>query len=60
MAKQALKKKVATQKVEEEIQDLPESKTTKTREELDDLLDEIDLILEHESFAIAYVQKGGE
>jgi ubiquitin-like protein Pup len=51
------------ERVEEDVEDLAPSKQgEKIKEELDDLLDEIDSVLEEnaEDFVKSYVQKGGE
>ena len=51
------------ERVEEEVEDLAPSKQgEKIKEELDDLLDEIDSVLEEnaEDFVKSYVQKGGQ
>jgi ubiquitin-like protein Pup len=50
-------------RVEEDVEDLaPAKQGEKIKEELDDLLDEIDSVLEEnaEDFVKSYVQKGGE
>jgi prokaryotic ubiquitin-like protein Pup len=51
------------ERVDEEVEDLaPPKQGEKIKEELDDLLDEIDSVLEEnaEDFVKSYVQKGGE
>ena len=51
------------ERVEEEVEDLaPPKQGEKIKEELDDLLDEIDSVLEEnaEDFVRNYVQKGGQ
>jgi ubiquitin-like protein Pup len=51
------------ERVEEDVEDLaPGKQGEKIKEELDDLLDEIDSVLEEnaEDFVKSYVQKGGE
>ncbi len=50
-------------RVDEEVEDLaPTKQGEELKEELDDLLDEIDSVLEEnaEDFVKSYVQKGGE
>jgi ubiquitin-like protein Pup len=50
-------------RVEEDVEDLaPAKQGEKIKEELDDLLDEIDSVLEEnaEDFVKSYVQKGGQ
>ena len=51
------------ERVDEEVEDLaPTTQGEELKEELDDLLDEIDSVLEEnaEDFVKSYVQKGGE
>ena len=51
------------ERVDEEVEDLsPTKQGEELKEELDDLLDEIDSVLEEnaEDFVKSYVQKGGE
>ena len=51
------------ERVDEEVEDLaPPKQGEKIKEELDDLLDEIDSVLEDnaEEFVRSYVQKGGQ
>ena len=49
-------------RVEEDVELAPAKQGEKIKEELDDLLDEIDSVLEEnaEDFVKSYVQKGGE
>ncbi len=64
MAERELKKKTATERTEEPVDEVPagSAKGEKLKAELDDLLDEIDEVLEDnaEEFVRNYVQKGGE
>ena len=64
MAERELKKKQATQRTEETVEEAPATsdKGEKLKAELDDLLDEIDEVLEDnaEEFVRNYVQKGGQ
>ena len=66
MAERELKKKQTTTREEEVVEEdeLPAAneRGEKLKEDLDDLLDEIDEVLESnaEDFVKAYVQKGGE
>jgi prokaryotic ubiquitin-like protein Pup len=53
----------AKERVDEEVEDLaPPKQGEELKEELDDLLDEIDSVLEEnaEDFVKSYVQKGGQ
>ncbi|HSX48375.1 MAG TPA: ubiquitin-like protein Pup [Candidatus Nanoarchaeia archaeon] len=64
MAQQEQKKKPSTTREEPVVEAaIPTGSTaTKVKEDLDDLLDEIDEVLEEnaEEFVRAYVQKGGQ
>ncbi len=64
MAEREHKRKPATNRTEEVVEDLPAStqQGDKLKAELDDLLDEIDEVLEDnaEEFVRSYVQKGGQ
>jgi ubiquitin-like protein Pup len=64
MPEREQKKKPAPEKREEEIEELPATneRGEKLKEDIDDLLDEIDSVLEDnaEEFVRSYVQKGGE
>lgn len=65
MAEREQIRKKSDKKAEEDIEDVaPASSETgeKLKEEMDDLLDEIDEVLESnaEDFVKAYVQKGGQ
>jgi ubiquitin-like protein Pup len=64
MAERELKKKQASTKTEEVVEEAPATtdKGEKLKAELDDLLDEIDEVLEEnaEEFVRNYVQKGGQ
>jgi prokaryotic ubiquitin-like protein Pup len=64
MAEREQKKKQATERTDEAVEDVPVTSATgeKLKAELDDLLDEIDEVLEDnaEEFVRNYVQKGGE
>ncbi len=64
MAERELKKKQATERTDEAVEEVPANSAAgeKLKAELDDLLDEIDEVLEDnaEEFARNYVQKGGE
>jgi len=64
MAEREQKKKQAPARQEEVVEDAPAKSETgeKLKEELDDLLDEIDEVLEvnAEDFVKSYIQKGGQ
>ena len=64
MAEREQKKKPAPARQEEVVEDAPAKSESgeKIKEELDDLLDEIDEVLETnaEDFVKSYIQKGGE
>lgn len=64
MSERERKQKPAPQKREEDVQDIPAPSKAgeEIKEELDDLLDEIDDVLESnaEEFVKSYIQKGGE
>jgi ubiquitin-like protein Pup len=64
MAEREQKKKQATERADEAVEEVPGASATgeKLKAELDDLLDEIDEVLEDnaEEFVRNYVQKGGE
>jgi ubiquitin-like protein Pup len=64
MPGQERKQKPAPKEREEEVEELPASteRGEKLKEDIDDLLDEIDSVLEDnaEEFVRSYVQKGGE
>lgn len=66
MAEQQRKSKPASKTNEETVEDVEikndETKATEIKDDLDDLLDEIDGVLETnaEEFVKNYVQKGGE
>jgi ubiquitin-like protein Pup len=64
MAEREQKRKPTPQRQEEVVEDAPAKSESgeKIKEELDDLLDEIDEVLESnaEDFVKSYVQKGGE
>lgn len=62
MAEQVRKTKAAPAKQEETEEVEPTKADTKLKDELDDLLDEIDSVLEvnAEEFVKGYIQKGGE
>ena len=64
MAEREQKRKPAPQREEEVVDDAPAKSESgeKIKEELDDLLDEIDEVLESnaEDFVKSYVQKGGQ
>ena len=64
MAEREQKKKQAPTKSDEVVEDVPAKSESgeKIKDELDDLLDEIDEVLESnaEDFVKSYVQKGGE
>jgi len=64
MAEREQKKKTASERTEEVVEDVPAASASgeKLKAELDDLLDEIDEVLEDnaEEFVRNYVQKGGE
>ena len=64
MAEREQKRKPAPQREEEVVEDAPAKSESgeKIKEELDDLLDEIDEVLESnaEDFVKSYVQKGGQ
>ena len=65
MAERELKRKGATERTEEQVDEEPPASSErgeKLKAELDDLLDEIDEVLEDnaEEFVRNYVQKGGQ
>jgi prokaryotic ubiquitin-like protein Pup len=63
MPERERKQRPAPKEREEEVEDLaPPKQGEELKEELDDLLDEIDSVLEEnaEDFVKSYVQKGGE
>jgi ubiquitin-like protein Pup len=64
MAEREHKRKQATNRTEEVVEDLPSptEQGDKLKAELDDLLDEIDEVLEDnaEEFVRSYIQKGGQ
>ncbi len=64
MAEREQKKKTATERADDVVEEVPASSAAgdKLKAELDDLLDEIDEVLEDnaEEFVRNYVQKGGE
>jgi ubiquitin-like protein Pup len=64
MPEREQKQKPVPKKDEEAVEELPASsgRGQEIKEELDDLLDEIDSVLEEnaEDFVKSYVQKGGE
>jgi ubiquitin-like protein Pup len=64
MPEREQKQKPAPKREEEVVEDVPQpsARGTEIKEELDDLLDEIDSVLEEnaEDFVKSYVQKGGE
>lgn len=65
MAERELKKKQSTTREDEAVEEAAPATTDKgerLKEELDDLLDEIDEVLEvnAEEFVRSYVQKGGQ
>lgn len=64
MAEREQKRKPATEREEEAVEDVPTTSESgeKIKAELDDLLDEIDDVLEQnaEDFVKSYIQKGGE
>jgi ubiquitin-like protein Pup len=65
MAERELKKKSSTTRTDETVEEAAPAtsdKGEKLKEELDDLLDEIDEVLESnaEDFVRSYVQKGGQ
>jgi ubiquitin-like protein Pup len=64
MAEREQKRKPTPQRQEEVVEDAPAKSESgeKIKEELDDLLDEIDEVLETnaEDFVKSYVQKGGQ
>ncbi len=64
MAERERKKKPAPKEREEVVDELPASseRGEKLKEDIDDLLDEIDSVLEDnaEEFVRSYVQKGGQ
>lgn len=65
MTEQKQVKKTGTKRTDEEVEDVAPAgaeQGDKLREEMDDLLDEIDAVLENnaEDFVKGYVQKGGQ
>ena len=64
MPERERKQKPAPKEREDEVEELPASseRGEKLKEEMDDLLDEIDSVLEDnaEEFVRSYVQKGGQ
>ena len=64
MAEREQKKKAAPAEADEVVEDVPAKSEAgqKIKDELDDLLDEIDEVLETnaEDFVRSYVQKGGQ
>jgi len=64
MPEREQKQKPAPKRDEEVVEEVPQAsgRGTEIKDELDDLLDEIDSVLEEnaEDFVKAYVQKGGE
>ncbi|MGB2757075.1 MAG: ubiquitin-like protein Pup [Acidimicrobiia bacterium] len=64
MSERELKRKPAPERTTEQVDEAaaPTVRGEKLKEEMDDLLDEIDSVLEEnaEEFVRSYVQKGGE
>ncbi len=59
MSQRVQKKKTAPAKTEEVVDEKSLAKSD-SKEMTDEILDEIDAVLEDESFVVAYVQKGGQ